>query len=362
MKKKLLCLLVFYFLSSGIAKEFTVTFINPGETGEVFWDLVVDFMKAAAEDLDIKLEVLYSQRDHLKMVDFTKEVVARKNKPDYLIVVNEKLVADQMIQLANSNKIKIFLLLNTLTEEQAKVHGIPREKYPYWIGSIQPDNQRAGLDIARTIFQAAQENHSEKISAVGVVGDYVTPASLQREKGLYNALKSFPQVHLHQIIHSYWNEEKSFSQLQGILRRYPDTRVIWTANDPMALGALRAARKKGLTPGKDIFVGGLNWSSEALDLVEKGELVTSVGGHFMGGGWSLVLLRDYHDGRDFIHTGLEKWIYMGVIEKSNVKNYLKYFGDQNWSKIDFRKFLSLDGVEYDFSIGTVLALQSKKGE
>ena len=61
----------------------------------------------------------------------------------------------------------------------------------------------------------------------------------------------------------------------------------------MALGAMEGVVAAGKSPGKDVFIGGLNWDPPALDKVKDGALVTTVGGHFMIGGWALVLLYDY---------------------------------------------------------------------
>lgn len=75
--------------------------------------------------------------------------------------------------------------------------------------------------------------------------------------------------------------------------------IVWAANDPMALGAVEAARLSGAIPGSNFFVGGINWDEPALAAIKDGVLSVSVGGHFMTGGWELVMLYDYHHGRDF---------------------------------------------------------------
>ncbi len=111
----------------------------------------------------------------------------------------------------------------------------------------------------------------------------------------------------------------------------------------------------GRTPGKDIFIGGCGWYVPAIEMVREGTLTVTVGGHFMEAGWVMVLLHDYHHGKDFMSDTVETAMY--PIDKSNVEKYMKIFGKQEWNKIDFRKFSkvrnkSLD--KYDFSLQTVL--------
>ena len=96
----------------------------------------------------------------------------------------------------------------------------------------------------------------------------------------------------------------------------------------MALGAMDAAIARGRKPGKDIFIGGLNWSAEALERVQDGKMVASIGGHFMQGGWAMVLIHDYHMGRDFADLGVEFTAPMTVIDQSNVAEYLDVFRNQ----------------------------------
>mgnify|MGYP002750610294 CR=1 FL=1 len=82
------------FPSNLFSADFKVTFINPGvsdishPTGG-FWYNVGSFMRAAAKDLNIELEILYAERNHLKIIEIVQEVANRKEKPDFLIIENE---------------------------------------------------------------------------------------------------------------------------------------------------------------------------------------------------------------------------------------------------------------------------------
>ena len=121
------------------------------------------------------------------------------------------------------------------------------------------------------------------------------------------------------------------------------------------MGAMNAAISQGKTPGDDVFFGGCGWYTPALDMIREGTLTTSVGGHFMDGGWAMVLLHDYHHGKDFISDPIETKMYS--IDKRNVEKYSKTFVKQQWSKIDFKKFSKVHNPHlerYDFSLEAVL--------
>ena len=65
-----------------------VTFVSPAsELDTAYWEATTRFMRSAADDLGIELEVLYSNSDIGLTYIKAKEVLARENKPDYLVQV-----------------------------------------------------------------------------------------------------------------------------------------------------------------------------------------------------------------------------------------------------------------------------------
>jgi ABC-type sugar transport system substrate-binding protein len=338
------------FSSNLLAADFKVTFINPGvsnvsHTTDGFWHNVSSFMKAAAEDLNIELEVLYAERNHIKLTRLVQEVANRKNKPNYLIIVNEMRQGGIQIKTAVNAGIKTFMMLNTLVEKDCvKKYGTPRGKYKNWIGTLIPDNCFAGYQIAKSIIdKALREGVIAKdgnLHIVGMAGDYVTPAAIERNKGLKNAVSEYSHVDLKQIFVCSWSKDKSRSKTLNLFKRYPEVGVIWAANDPIALGTMEAVVALDKKPGQDVYFGGLNWDTPALKEIQKGSLTVSMGGHFMTGGWVMVLLHDYHQGKDFAEEGTNlKMRIFDEINSSNVDEYLKRFGEKNGTKLTLPNFL-----------------------
>ena len=160
-----------------------VTFINPGisdpndPTGG-FWLSVSAVMKEAARQLNIDLEVIYAERDHIRMQQQAREVAKRPVLPDYLIVVNEKLAADQMVKEADGAGLKVFVMSNSFVGEQAAQMGLPRKQYKNWIGSLIPDNRFAGYQIAKHIIDRAKKQRGKdgRLRLLAITGD---PATLR---------------------------------------------------------------------------------------------------------------------------------------------------------------------------------------
>lgn len=328
-----------------------IVFINPGKSDEVFWVNVSKFMQAAANDFGFDLKIIYAQRNHFKMIEIMNDIVKQKIKPDFLIIVNENNMADKLLKISNKHKIKTMLILNDLSKEQKNVFGKPRGYFPYWIGSIIPDNIQAGYLIAQSLIKNSKHKN---INMIAINGDESTFAARHRYMGLKKALRENPQITLHQRFIADWNEDISKDITNRALKRYPDTNIIWTANDPMAIGAIKAIDKTN----KKILVSGLNWSQNALHAIKNDEMVASIGGHYMIGGWAIVLLNDYIYGKDFIDESLElKQHIFSTIDKSNYEEYQKHFKNENFEQIDFKKFSKIknnDLDKYNFSLEKIL--------
>ena len=108
----------------------------------------------------------------------------------------------------------------------------------------------------------------------------------------------------------------------------------------MALGAMEAARNAGRVPGEDLLVGSVDWEPEALEKIRQGDLLVSMGRHFMGGGLALLLLHDYHHGRDFGDMSPD-YVFRYELEpatRDNIDQVQRIMDPENWSAVDFRQF------------------------
>jgi hypothetical protein len=125
----------------------------------------------------------------------------------------------------------------------------------------------------------------------------------------------------------------------------------------MAFGAMQSWEKRGGKPGVDAWFSGINTSTEALNAVKSGRLTALAGGHFIAGAWALVMLYDYHHGRDFADEGLELNRSMfAQFDAVLADRYLERFG-RGFQGVDFRRFskvLNPKLKRYDFGFAQFL--------
>lgn len=222
------------------AQAASVLFLNPGTTQEVFWVSYSQFMQAAAKSLGMDLRIQYSERNAETTLKQAREALQGPNRPDYLVFVNELYVAPEILRLAQGSGVKLFLVNNGLTADQMRLLGTQPEKYPDWLGSLVPNNEEGGYLMLKELIRLHRPvAPGQVIDLVAFSGLKITPAAQQREKGMMRALAEHPEVRLRQLVYGGWTRERAYEQARLLFKRYPQTSLVWSANDEMAFGAMQ---------------------------------------------------------------------------------------------------------------------------
>ncbi|KRQ00704.1 ABC transporter substrate-binding protein [Bradyrhizobium manausense] len=347
------------------ATPLNIVFVSPGKIGEIYWDMVAQTMQAAGRKLNAKVEVLTSERNYRTMQELGLGVVARADKPDFLILSNEESAAVPILEAAEAAGIKTLLLSNSLIGEDAKRLGPPRQILKNWLGDITTDLTTAGARMANALIGAARnekwQSPDGKIHLLAIGGDEITPASIARNAGLQLAVAAAPDVVLDRMLFANWTqseaEQAAANYLGWAQRKGIRPAGIWAGNDPMALGALKAVAAAGITPGEQIQVVGLNWSEDALRQIKAGRLLLTDGGHFLLGGWSIVLLRDFADGCDFAANSPHIEVKTSAITRDNLTSVATLIATRAFDQIDFAQFRAKAGRcgQYDFSVEALIS-------
>jgi ABC-type sugar transport system substrate-binding protein len=304
-----LCLAV--LLCGSVARAQSVAFINPGKSDEIYWVTATQGMQAAAHSLGMTFEVRYAQREPLKTLEIAREMVARPagKRPENIVITDDYSVADRLLAIIDPAGVKTFLAYSSIPVDQRGGIGSPRGKYKGWLGSLEPQAEDAGYLTARALIERGKREKAfgpdGKLHMLAIAGDRSTPSSINRNQGMRRAVAEAPMVVLEEEVYAAWARENAAQQAESLYRRYPDVKLVWAGNDLMAFGAMAAWEKRGGKPGVDAWFSGINTSTEALEAVKSGRLTSLAGGHFITGAWALVMIYDYHHGRDFADEGLE---------------------------------------------------------
>lgn len=307
-----------------------VLFINPGHASESFWQEVDQYSIAAADALGIELDIRHASRNHFAMRQILSARLNKRPLPNYVIIVNEKLAANHLFPILRQHPIYVQVILNDIDADvRANLLSDPHWQQ-YLLPSVIPDNRYIGEKTADAMVKAGHQQPGE---AVMISGDLTTPASVAREAGARDYFKSHKQIELMQVVHGQWDEAISYEQMGTLLQRYPALRYVWTANDHMAFGAIKAAQEMGKKPGEDIFFATINTSAQVLALREQGTVSALGGGHFSAGG--LALTRIYAHAKGLPLPLLCADQLFQLIEPNT--SYFSFLQADSWHRIPFKK-------------------------
>lgn len=337
-----------------------VVFLNPGEavrrgSGQ-HWQVVSRLMAMAAKTFDMRLEVLYAERDHLLMLRQAEEVARRAIPPDYVVMVNEKAVAPAMLRTLARTSSKVLLIHNDLLPEQRAALGDERVGIPNWIGTLTANAHDGAYRLMQYLHQRLGKQGAR---VIGITGDPNTPVSLERAAGVEAFLSRVPNARICQLVFSDWSYADSENKANVLLARYPEANIIWAANDTMTLGALHAVQARHA----NVLVGGMGALPDALASVIDGGLTALVAGDYFIGAWAMVLLHDYHRGKDFAAAGgaRQKLDFLSVIHRENAIRFADavFKREETFDFAQYSKFLRPRPGQYDFNLEYLLHSRSK---
>ncbi|BCS88523.1 hypothetical protein PSDVSF_17650 [Pseudodesulfovibrio sediminis] len=295
-------------------------------------------------------------RNRIEVEDNARRILSGDNKPDCLMFVFQASHSESVLRMADAAGVKVVLFNADISPSARKVIGCPGKPHSSWIAHLSPDEETAGQLLAERLLREAKTlgltGSEGKYHLIGLGGGLETTVSNTRKAGLTKTVEHCKQTRIDRFLLTYWEYETARIKTESLLELYPDARIYWTVSDTTALGAIEAIKKKGLKPGTDIVIGGVDWTRQGINAVRKGELVASTGGHFMEGGWAMVLIYDYFHGHYFHDLGTMFPIQMQLIDKSNCARYMPILRKENWNKIDFKQFTRTHNPrlkKYDFS-------------
>ena len=341
-------------------KRAQVVFISVATETEPFWHGIHGIAESAAKDLGIDLEIMFSNRSHITAINMAKEVAKRKNKPDYVIVVGEKLIASRSIPVLTENGIKVFMY-GDLTKEEKQMIGEPRQKYPNYIGKRLVDDYSAGYLTAELMIKEAVKKklHDKNghINFFAFEGVRKTSFSSERTRGLNDILKKYPEVKILQSIPTNWTYTYASNALPSLLKRYSKQKIagVWCANSALARASSDVLKAQGRIPGVDFVTVGTDWDSDSVKSVNRGDILGVAGGHIATVAWIVTLIHDYHNGIDF--NSNDCFNKVTVMDKLSSGRYLQYFNGSDWDFIDFTKYSKAENSnlkQYNFSFEAIL--------
>ncbi|WP_171044323.1 ABC transporter substrate-binding protein [Pseudoalteromonas citrea] len=343
----LVFLLVTVAMGVKAKSDFSVLFVNPSVSGEPFWQKVQTITEQTASQLNIKIDTIYGEGNrHIQLAEL-KKYLSYRATPDYVILMNYPGGAEATLDLLNKYGINFITLEQTITGPERSSIGLPKGRYKTWLGEVYHDNYDAGWRLAEALVNDTGLAKGD-IAALIINGHYGSESDV-RSQGA-NDFFAKQKITVHQQVHASWSKEQAYDKTKKLLSRYPNTNLIWTASDLMAMGALTGVKASKLD--HSVAIGGFDWLGDAIDLVDNGGMSATIGGHFMMGGWALVTLSDHFHKHPFWLENSSLTFKLGVISRQNLDDYRWIVYSPDWSLIDYKamSLIGTDKVDYGFNL------------
>lgn len=253
-----------------------------------FWNNYIDFMEVGAEELGVDLIVLNADNRPDQMIRSLEDLVARG--VDGIIYTPYWATAAPGLLMARMADIPV-ILTDTYADFQPQDPG-----YENYLAFVGPSDRDAGRQMAEALFGALEPAEDGNIHIAVVNGTAGTSVAIDRRAGLQDALDANPNVTVVGEVDGNFVRDTSQTVFESLWQGNPEIQGVWAANGGTATGVMAAITSAGQVPGEDIIVVGMDLNPENVVAVEQGSLLFDIGGHWLQGGFALVMMYDHLNG------------------------------------------------------------------
>lgn len=208
-------------------------------------------VKAASQETSVEQQIRIIEELIREKVDAI--VVAPGDSFELVPVVQKALAAGIVI-------INIDNRLDPIYIKELKLNPIP---------FISVDNEKGAYLAAKYMSDQV------KVPAQAVILEGIVDAqnAIDRKNGALRAFKENPNITVVASETAHWKIDEARDVTQKILAKWPDLRLIFCANDMMALGALRALEEAN---NSNVIVGGFDALEEVKPALKADKLLVTI--------------------------------------------------------------------------------------
>jgi ABC-type sugar transport system substrate-binding protein len=273
---------------SNTAGRLTIGSIVPTLDAQ-FWQRYVAFMKQTANALGVDVVTLNANNSGDKLSRGIDDLVARK--VDGLIFVPYFGAGPKGIASAEGAGIPSMCVDTTPEDIQ------PGGQFEDYIGFVGPDDETAGYNMAAALSETIVAGADGQKKIVAIEGTPGTSVAINRFKGLKRYISEKGDLVLLGSAVGNFVPSESQSAMDDLLQRAPDTQGVWCANGGTATGAVASLENAGKVPGKDIKVVTMDLNPDNVARIAAGKIEFDTGGHWLQGGFSLIIMLDWLKGK-----------------------------------------------------------------
>ena len=192
----------------------------------------------------------------------------------------------------------------------------PEEELPegaYFVGS---DEVSAG----KMQMEYLAKKMGEKGNLAIILGELSSVGTHGRTQGVKDIVKEHPDIHIVEEQTANFMRDEALDLMSNWLSSGKTINAVAANNDEMALGAILAIKNAKLIPNKDILVGGVDATPDALKAIKNGDLTVSVFQDAKGQG--LGAIKTAYKLAKGEKASKNTWIPFQLVTAENYKEFL----------------------------------------
>jgi ribose transport system substrate-binding protein len=220
-------------------------------------------MREEAAKRGYELVYTNAQGDTPRQVSNLEDLIAQRVDAIFL-APREAKGFEGPLQAAKEAGIPVILIDRELEGVRAGEH------YVTFIGSnFIEEGKRAGEWLAK------QTNG--KAGIIELLGTAGSSVANDRHQGFADAIKAFPDMKIIAAQDGNFNRAQGQKVMESLIQAHgKNITVVYTHNDEMALGAVKALAAANMNPGKDVIVVSVDGQKSALEAIQRGEMNATV--------------------------------------------------------------------------------------
>jgi simple sugar transport system substrate-binding protein len=144
-----------------------------------------------------------------------------------------------------------------------------------WVSSIGSDFYEEGRRAARLLVDCFKD--TKQVNILQIKGNTGATPTIDREEGFKEIIKNYKNYRIVDSCTANFDYKDGKEAMKKFLNNNNNKiNAVYAQNDDMALGAVDAIKEKGLVPGKDIVVLGIDATRQALISIKEGNIYGTV--------------------------------------------------------------------------------------
>lgn len=222
-------------------------------------------IKAAADEAGIQLMFIDAQQKPEKQINAIRSFIAHRVD----VIAFSPIVEtgwEMVLKEAKDAGIPVILTDRTIDKKDESL-------YEALIGSdFREEGRRAG----RWLLEKTKEERGE-INVVELQGTVGSAPAIDRKAGFEEIIQGHSNIKIIRSESGDFMRSKGYEVMESILKKENrKIHVVYSHNDDMALGAVKAIEEAGLKPGKEILIVSIDGIKDIFEAMIKGKVNCTV--------------------------------------------------------------------------------------